>query len=426
MLEMIVPSTTPPSNKLTPADPTTEPAEQSAALSPNWGSNIKLIVGLTLAAILVTLLFYFRSLIGPVLLAFILSYLLHPLANGLSKVSGLSWRGAVNIIYLVLFVLLAVSITLAGLAVVQQIENLFQVIQRFVNNLPTLVADLSTQVFTIGPFELDMSTLNLAMATERILSSVQPVIAQLGILVSAFATSAATTLGWGLFVLVISYFLMAEANQVPKELLYADLPGFDDDIRRLGNELRRVWNAFLRGQLTVISMVIISYTVLMTVLGVRYALAIALLAGLSRFVPYLGPLTAWTVLGMVTFFQSSNYFGLSPLQYTLMVIIAAIVLDQIFDNLVSPRIFGTTLDIHPAAVLIAAIVAANLIGLLGLILAAPTVATLKLLGRYVLRKMLDLDPWPLMESPPRRHSTPYHKRAIRRLQAWYYLVKQRQ
>jgi len=56
--------------------------------------------------------------------------------------------------------------------------------------------------------------------------------------------------------------------------------------------------------------------------------------------------------------------------------------------------------VHPAAVLITALIAANLIGILGVVIAAPFLATISLLGRYIMRKMLDLDPWPSGEAVP--------------------------
>ncbi|OEU56138.1 MAG: hypothetical protein BA871_16515 [Desulfuromonadales bacterium C00003096] len=65
-----------------------------------------------------------------------------------------------------------------------------------------------------------------------------------------------------------------------------------------------------------------------------------------------------------------------------------------FDNYITPRFLGRTLDIHPAAVLVAALVMASLLGIVGIFLAAPVVATLKMLGMYIFRKMFDLDPWP--------------------------------
>jgi predicted PurR-regulated permease PerM len=397
----------------------------SPSASPKWGPTMKLIVGLTFVAIVAGLLIYFRSLIGPIILAFVLTYLLHPVADRLSALTKLSWKGSVNIIYLVLLILLAASITVAGFAVVQQIQNLILVVDRFLNNLPQIVADISTQTFTFGPFELDMAQLELGMITERLLAYLQPLLGRLGSLASTAATSAVSTLGWLLFILIISYFILADASRVPEKLPYIQIPGYDDDLRRMGKELKRSWNAFLRGQLILITLVIISYTILMSILGIRYALAIAILAGLSRFVPYIGPLTAWTVTALVAFFQPENYFGLDPWQYTLLVIGAAILLDQVFDNLVSPRLFGKTLGIHPAAVLITAILAANLIGLVGLILAAPAVATIKLIGSYTVRKMLDLDPWPSVDEQEKQFPTPWHSRAMKWVQQRIRILKQR-
>ena len=388
----------------------------SPPASPKWGQTMKLIVGLTFVTIVAGLLIYFRSLIGPVIGAFVISYLLHPVADRLSTLTRLSWRGSVNIIYLVLLVILGASFTATGFAVVQQIQNLIQLIDRILVNLPETVANLSSQTYAFGPFVFDVAQLELGLITERLLSYLQPMLGQVGSLVSTAATSVASTLGWLLFILIISYFMLADASRVPEKLPYIQIPGYDDDLRRMGVELKRSWNAFLRGQMILITLVIISYTILMAILGMRFGLAIAILAGLSRFVPYIGPLVAWTVTALVAFFQPVNYFGLDPWQFTLLVIGAAILLDLIFDNLISPRLFGNTLGIHPAAVLITAILAANLIGLIGLVLAAPAVATIKLIGRYITRKMLDLEPWPGGDEEKKQITIPLHSRALKWLQ----------
>ena len=54
---------------------------------------------------------------------------------------------------------------------------------------------------------------------------------------------------------------------------------------------------------------------------------------------------------------------------------------------------GKSLGVHPAAVLVVAIIAANLIGIIGLVLAAPVLASATIIGRYTINKMLDRDPW---------------------------------
>ncbi len=394
--------------------------QKSHPTSPKWNSTIKTIIGLTTAGLIIITLIYFRSIIGPLILAFILIYLLHPVAAFLNNHTRLSWRASVNLIYIILLIILLTSSTLTSLAAVQQIQSLIRVIERFVNDLPKLLDSLSGQIILIGPFQIDLSKYtDLGTIGDQLINTLQLLIGRAGTLVGTLATATASTVGWGLFILVISYFVLADAGKVPNALHYIDIPGYAYDIQRMGRQLGRIWNAFLRGQITIVVLIVICYTILLSILGVRYAFAIAVLAGFARFVPYVGPFITWTILGLVTFFQGSNYFNLQPLYYTILAIALALILDQIFDNLVSPRILGTTLGVHPAAVLAVAIIAANLIGLIGLILAAPVLATGNLIGRYTLRKMFDLDPWIEPEGELKPMAFPWVERLAKRIKAWW-------
>jgi predicted PurR-regulated permease PerM len=388
--------------------------------SPSWGSTTKLVVGLAIVGLVAALVIYFRGIIGPLLLAFILAYLLHPLAARISQATKLNWRMSVNIIYILLVILVIGFFTLAGLAVVQQLQNLVKVVQTFVNStLPQLLEEYSNRQFTFGPlpFQFSLNQFDLQSGADQLISTLQGMLGRVGILVGSFARGAATTFGWGLFILIISYFLLAETGQVPNEVVRIEIPGYDRDLRRLGRDLAGIWNAFLRGQLIIFIMVIILYTLLLTILGVQYALGIAILAGLARFVPYIGPLITWIVTILVTLLQGGNHFGLPAWQFTILVVGLAILLDQILDNMVTPRFLGHTLGVHPAAVLVAALIAANLIGIIGLVLAAPVLATLKLLSRYTIRKMLDLDPWPETDQDMRPMQMP-GSRSLERLREW--------
>jgi predicted PurR-regulated permease PerM len=382
----------------------------SSSPSPGWSTNTKLVVGLTLVAIAVGLLIYVRGIIGPLLLAFTLSYVLHPVADWLSRSARFNWRTSVNLVFLVVFVLVGGSLTWSGLAIVQQFQILIRLVQTFVEvTLPSLAADLSTNVYFIGPFLLDLTQFDLRSLTEQLLGIVQPVLVQSGAILSSFATGAAATLGWLFFVLVVSYFLLAEAGRVPSDLIRLDIPGYEYEIQRLMLELQRIWNAFLRGMLIIFAVAVILNMILFSILGLRLGLVIALLAGLAKFVPYLGPASVLVMAGVVSFFQAQNVFGLLPWQYTLLVLVAIFVLDQSFDNLVTPRLLGRQLDLHPAAILVAALIVFNLIGIVGLILVAPVLATIKLFGRYALHKMVDQDPWQVMGEPPPPFEIPWQK-----------------
>jgi predicted PurR-regulated permease PerM len=379
----------------------------------------KMLIGLTVIAMIAALLIQFRTIIGPLILAFILTYLLHPVAAFLSRVTHLSWRGVVSFIYLLVVVIFLGLITLTGLTVVQQLQSLISFVTTAVTDLPSLVARLSTEVYQFGPFQVSLAQFDLGTISQQLLSIVQPLLGRLGGLISSFAASAAVTLGWSFFVLLISYFILADAGRFPDEPVRVEIPGYEYDVTHLVHELRKIWNAYLRGQLIIILLVIISYTVLFLALGVRFAIGIAILAGFARFVPYVGPLTSTTVTFLVALFQGQNYFGLEALPYAILVVVASFILDQIFDNLISPRLLGDALGVHPAGVLIAAIIAANLIGIIGVVLAAPVLATLSLFSRYTSRKMFDLDPWSEEESRLAREApeVPWTK-WLRRAKAW--------
>ncbi len=370
------------------------------ATSPPWSAPTKLVVGLTLVAVTGGMVVYFRSILGWLLLAFVLTYLLHPIVAGFSRLTHLPWRASVNIIYLLLLAALVGSFTATGLVIIQQFQSLIVSISVWLTTLPEQLGNIS-QVYTIGGvYTLDLTQLDLVNLGQQIIAALQGILGQAGILLSTIATRAINLLGWMLFVILLSYFTLADAGQVPDMVNYLHIPGYDYDIRRMGREIDHIWNAFLRGQLLIISMVIIASAILMNILGVRFAFSIALLTGLARFVPYIGTFTVDAIIFLVAFFQNGNYFGLSQWGYALLVLGLAMLLDQIFDNFISPRILGQQLGVHPAAVLLAAIVAARLLGLVGLVLAAPVLASLRLIVRYVLRKMLDLPPWPDPETPP--------------------------
>jgi hypothetical protein len=136
--------------------------------------------------------------------------------------------------------------------------------------------------------------------------------------------------------------------------------------------------------------------------------------------PYIGPAINWVVLILVAYFQPFKLFGMQPLTYTLLVVVLALLIDQVFDNLVSPRIMADVLKVHPAGVLVMALVAANLLGILGVVIAAPILATLKLFGQYILRKMFDQDPWPEAESETRARPA---QRVLARLRRNYQRVR---
>ena len=373
--------------------------------SPPWGATIKLVVALTIVAIAAGLFVQFHVIIGPLLMALVLAYLFYPIASFLQRLLHLSWQLIVGLIYLVLLIFLIGMLALGGVGLVQQIESLVNVVEANLASLPDVIQNLSGQIYQFGPFHIDFRHFDLNQLSNQILGLLQPLLGRTGELLSTLASSAAQFLGWALFVLLISYFVLAESGGLRGRIVWLDIPGYTDDIRRLGYELNRIWNAFLRGQIIIFFLTIITYTIVFSILGVRYAIGIAFLAGLSKFVPYVGAFITWTTLALIAYFQPGTIFNLSPLSYAILAVVFGVLIDQTFDNVLTPRIIAQALRVHPAGVLVAALIAANLLGLLGVVVAAPMLATAALLWRYTMSKMLDMDPWPEGDLQPPSPST---------------------
>jgi len=375
---------------------------KSMETSPRWSSTTKLTVSLILIGVIAFLLYRFSNLVPPLLMIVVVAYLFHPVTSFLSRTLHLSWKVSVNILYLLILIILIGLLTLGGVGLVQQVQSLIKSAQEIVANLPAYVEQFSTLVFELGPFRFDMSTLELDLNTisRQLLSIVQSLLGQMGNLVGTIASGAVEIFGWTFFVLIVSYFVMVESSGMRRDLFKVEIPGYEEDLSRLGNELSRIWNAFLRGQIIVFSLASVVYTILFSILGVKYAIGLALMAGLAKFLPYIGPFFTTIMMALITFFQPEKPFNLPDLWYMLGVMAFSSVTDQIIDNLITPRIMARTLKVHPAAVLITALISANLLGIIGVVIAAPFLATFTLLGRYTMRKMFDLNPWPEKEEAP--------------------------
>lgn len=370
-------------------------------VSPRWSNTTKIIVGLTLAGVVTLLIIRFQYILSPLLMSFILAYLLHPVADFFHKKVKIPWRVITTIIFLVLLFTVIGLLAWGGISLVEQIQNLINFLQNLLTDLPGFFEGLSSKPLVIGPFEIDLSKLDFGNLWTQLQGVVSPILSKLGSLIGSLAASIGTTFTWLLFILLISYFMLSESAGVRRNLFRIQVPAYQEDVSKLGNQLSHIWNAFLRGQLLIFAITVAYYSVLLSILGVRYFFLLAILAGLARFVPYIGPFVAWTTYGLVALFQV-NYFGMAPFPYALLVVGCSWASDLIMDNFVVPRVMSDALEVHPAAVLVMVIISASLFGLVGVLLAAPVLASLKLILTYIVRKLMDADPWEGLKviSPP--------------------------
>jgi predicted PurR-regulated permease PerM len=367
--------------------------------SPKWNGTAKLVVALIASIVVFYLLYRFRVYLAPLLLSFLLAYLFHPLASFINRRFKIPWRVVSTLIFVLLFLIVLGLVTWGGISIVEQVQNLVKYLQTLIGDLPAFFADLSSKPLIIGTLEFDLVQFDMDSLWTQVQGVVEPILTNLGSLVGTIASGAATTVVGLIFIILIAYFIMIETGGVREAMFKLNIPSYEEDLKKMGNQISKIWNAFLRGQLIIFGFTVIIYTILLSAMGVRYSFLLALLAGAARFVPYVGPFVAWTTYGLVSLFQT-NYFGFQPIVFALVVVGVALVTDLLLDNFVSPRVMSDVLKVHPAAVLVMVLISASLFGFIGVLLSAPLLATMQLISTYIFRKLMDQDPWEGLQTFP--------------------------
>jgi len=227
---------------------------------------------------------------------------------------------------------------------------------------------------------------------------------------------------WLIIILMITFYLVKDADRFIEQLDDLAPPGYRDDFVRLRQQITDVWNAFLRGQLLLGGTMILITTVVCTVIGLPYAVVMGLIAGVMEFVPNVGPIIALIPAALVALFQGSSFLPLDNFWFAVLVTVLYIVIQQVEGNVLVPRILGRSLNLHPLVVLIGIIVGGSLAGILGMLLAAPVLATLRVVGRYVFCRLYDRDPFANPEEEAEPPKPGLVKRAC--VAAWRQLQEQ--
>jgi predicted PurR-regulated permease PerM len=392
-------------------------AHSNKPTSPPWQPGTRLVASVVILIFLSWLFYGVRQLATPLILALLLAYLLHPIVTRLVKISRMPRWLAVLIFYILLIILMMGATTGIGLAISQQLTGVIDDLGMLSDEIPERLQELQTQVIQIGPWELDLNQINISPLIDQLSSAVQPLLVGTGTVLASLAGSAASAVGVVLLALVMGFYLLLDFGKLKGAILDLIPDSHDEDVSLLIENTGKVWQAFLRGQLLLGVVIGVIVALALTIIGMRFALGLGLIAGILEFVPVFGPVISGMIAGLVALFQHSNWLGLTPLGYAVLVLIIFTVIQQVENNILVPRIIGHSLNLHPLIVLLAVLAGGILGGVLGILLAAPFVATLRIWLGYLYRKIVGLgtEPEPVLTPPPQREMP----QVFKRIRGWF-------
>jgi predicted PurR-regulated permease PerM/GNAT superfamily N-acetyltransferase len=368
-------------------------------ISPRWSPLTKAMMALCILAGIGFLLIRFQYGVAPLMMAVILAYLLDPVVTSLTRRLRIPRPAVVFVLYAVLILAILSLLGGAGIFLQQQLAGMLDALQAVLGNFPAWIRDFSHRPITFGPFAFRPMDIDLNVYQDALLNSAREGLARITGLVGEAASQVAVFFGWMAFILVVSFYLLSDFSTLGSGILKIFPPEYHRDAERLMADLGPIWNAFLRGQATLALVMAITVGATMSILGLRYSVAIGIFAGFMEFIPIIGPYTLVIVEILVAVFQPTNWMGLPQEAFISGIVVAALALQQVEANFFSPRIMAGQLRLHPALVIVGAFIGASLAGIPGLLLSSPTIATLRLFARYMYAKMQDLPPWPDLTEP---------------------------
>lgn len=388
--------TTPIDNNETEKEQPTSP-DAPYNVSPPWTRTTKVIVSVFGLVFLALFVWRFSNILFLLIVAGLLTYLLQPIITRLDRNTPLNRLVTIFVVYLGMAVVIVIALIALGVAAFDQIRNLIIQIPSLILNMTEQFSEFTVaeEPIIIGPLVIIPGTIPWDTIGQQALALVNPAVSNATQMITSLAGQTVSVVINIFFIFVLSIYFAIEAPRISGHLSkYTTPAGYQYDAERLLRKIKFTWDSFWRGQAILAIIIFFADWLGLTILGVDNALALGIIGGLMEFIPTIGALISTVTAVIVAFFQTDVPWGLTNFQFALVVLIFMIVVQQIENNILVPKIVGDSLKVHPIIILLGVLIGGSIAGIIGAMLAAPIIATLLILLSYIWNKLNDLPPFP--------------------------------
>jgi predicted PurR-regulated permease PerM len=373
--------------------------------SPPWSDNAKLLV-VGMAFVLAIVGFYLiRNVLAIIALAALISFLVAPLMRLGEKHLHIPRGLALLLAYLLVFVGTLTFGALLASSIVQSVIELdpfglveegrvWLLAEADANGHVVvfgLTVDISAFVDSLQGSVLPGEGESSAIDAEQVLgylgAGFAGVKTAVGIMTALITSVIITTL--------VAMYLNADSTRMHQATLESFPPGYERDGYMMMAQLKSVWRGYLYGQLVNSLITGLFVVVVLWFVGLPGAFLMGMIMVVLNMIPTFGPILA-AIPGVLAALLSGStrWPELENYWFALVVIGIYLLVVQLQANIIAPRVMGTAVKLRPAVILIGLLVGFQVGGLLGSLLAVPVIASIRDVGVYLWRKLIDADPWP--------------------------------
>lgn len=308
-------------------------------------------------------------MLTPFALGALFAYLFNPIVTFVSKHIKLPRSWSVNVIYLLLMAVVVILTTIATRQVIEEFSEIRLFVTHFLLSAKTQINSLPDW---IRPTVYD-SLVSIQKSKVVSSSSLLP-----------FFPQAISRIISIIIFFVSGYYFLHEGKAFIEKLLTMVPKAYKVDVEILLRKISGVLGGYLRGQIFLVFLMSLITFLSLSILGVRFSLFLGIFSGFAEIIPIIGPIIAASVAILVVLVTGNIHFGLNPINGALVIALLYFVLRHVEDYFVIPHVMGKITRLSPFVIFFSVVAGGHLWGILGLILAVPIAAIIKILLEYSL------------------------------------------
>ena len=355
-----------------------------------WTMPFRYTVGIIIFIGVVVFLTFTAEAVKMFVIAAFAAYLISPAVVFLVERTRLSRTAAVNVVYFTaLIVLVGIPAALTPI--------FFDEIKLVAEDILDLTATLSS--FLSEPIKVGGVVLHLEQLGESLLHFQENALSPLPSEALQLLEATSINILWLLIILVSVHLFMSEWPRMRGWLIELAPPEYQGDMHEIYKRLRNVWMAYLRGQIVLMVVVGVVFTIAWAAIGIPGALVLGVIAGFFTLVPDVGPTVAAGLAMGVALLEGSTWIQFSPdpivnnALVALLTFVTYLVLINAKNFFVRPIIIGRSLHMNEALIFVAILTATILWGIMGALLIVPVMASVVVVFEYLRHRILGLPPF---------------------------------
>lgn len=330
--------------------------------------------GIAIAVFLV-LMWFLGDVILPFVLGGAIAYFLDPVADRLERM-GCSRALAVTLITLMALLIFVIMVLLVIPTLVEQTANLINVFPQLLHDLQAFLTDRFPDLVDENSTIRRSLTAVGATIQERGGELIETVLSSVSSLINVVVLL--------VIVPVVAFYLLYDWDRMMAEIDRLLPRDHAPTIRQLAGDIDKTLASFIRGMGTVCLVLGTYYAVALMLIGLQFGLVVGAFAGLITFIPYIGALLGGALaIGLALFQFWGDWVSIG-------LVAGVFMIGQVVEgNVLTPKLVGTSVGLHPVWLIFALSVFGALFGFVGMLVAVPVAASIGVLARFAVSQYLD-------------------------------------